>query len=483
VKSHEAVHDIPVTPISFYTSLDIVRRLSLMAGQVFLDAAIYWACLNFAASFWDIGTFDLWGERRLFFCGVFLICFFFNALYQFKSWMFWDEMREVLKSSVTALLLIATYLFALKLPLSRLLVFSSATLFVPTCLLGRYLFRRASVAAGLLKTPVLIVGAGKTGELYAKKVAEHPFMGCKVIGFLDDDPAKTGSRVADVPILGGLDDFAEVQRSTGTEEVVVAISTASRELLARILDVVGMRVKRVSYIPDMYMLTTFSASIRDLDGLPLISASQGLLNPVNKAVKNFMDYSGAILALILFSPVFLYVAWKIKRDDGGNIFFENDRVGQNLALFKMHKFRTMVPDAEKMLENLLKDEDLRRDFEVAYKFKDDPRVTKVGRFLRKNSLDELPQLFNVLKGEMSLVGPRPILKEEIGLYYGEKKAREIMRVKPGITGFWQVNGRNDVNFQERIELNLYYIHNWSPWLDIVILFRTIHVLLNRNGAY
>ncbi|MDR1623031.1 MAG: hypothetical protein LBS00_11710, partial [Synergistaceae bacterium] len=179
MKSQQAVHDISATPISFYTSFDIVRRLSLMAGQAVLDVAIYWISLSFVVHFWGLRTFNLWMEREIFFCGVLLICFSFNSLYQFKSWMFWDEMREVLKSSLTMLLLIVVYLFALRLPLSRLLVFTSIALFVPTCLLGRYFFRRVAVAANLLRTPVLIIGAGKTGELYAKKVAEHLFMGCK----------------------------------------------------------------------------------------------------------------------------------------------------------------------------------------------------------------------------------------------------------------------------------------------------------------
>jgi undecaprenyl-phosphate galactose phosphotransferase len=488
VKNYEAVHDIPAAPVSwytFYTSLDIIRRLGLMAGQAVLDVTAYWACLSFAASFWNIETFDLWGERKLFFCGILLICFFFNSLYQFKSWMFWDEMREVLKSSVTALLLMAAYLFALKLPLSRLLVFTSVALFVPTCLLERYMFRRGAAAAKLLRTPVLILGAGRAGEIYAKKVEGHPFMSCKVVGFLDDDPSKADSRVAGVPVLGRLEDFAAVQKETGAEEVVVAISTASRELLARILSIVGMRVKRVSYIPDMYMLTTFSASmrLRYVDGLPLISASQGLLNPVNRAVKSFMDYSGAVLALLLFSPVFLYVAWRIKKDDGGEVFFRHRRIGQDLAPFDVYKFRSMAPDAEKILKEMLKDDNVRREYEIAFKFKDDPRITKIGHFLRRSSLDELPQLFNVLSGEMGLVGPRPIVKREVELYYGEKTARRIMCVKPGMTGLWQVSGRNDISYEERIKLDLYYIRNWSPWLDIVILFRTIQVLLNADGAY
>jgi undecaprenyl-phosphate galactose phosphotransferase len=200
-------------------------------------------------------------------------------------------------------------------------------------------------------------------------------------------------------------------------------------------------------------------------------------------IKAFMDYSGAILALILFSPVFLYVAWKIKKDDGGDVFFKHRRVGQDLFSLGVYKFRSMVLDAENMLKEMLKDEGLRREYEIAFKFKDDPRITKVGHFLRKSSLDELPQLFNVLKGEMSLVGPRPIVKREIELYYGEKIARQIMYVKPGITGLWQVSGRNDISYEERIKLDLYYIHNWSPWLDIVILFRTIHALLYATGAY
>jgi undecaprenyl-phosphate galactose phosphotransferase len=133
---------------------------------------------------------------------------------------------------------------------------------------------------------------------------------------------------------------------------------------------------------------------------------------------------------------------------------------------------------------MLQNEELRKEFEAAFKFKEDPRITKVGHFLRKYSLDELPQIFNVLKGEMSLVGPRPIVSKEVELYYGELVARQIFRVKPGLTGFWQVSGRNDVtDYQQRIDLDLYYIRNWSPWLDIVILFRTIQVLINAHGAY
>ncbi|NLL37851.1 MAG: sugar transferase [Fretibacterium sp.] len=468
---------------AFPPTLVLLKKPFLAVLQAALDIFIYSFCLTFF-TYLRGSPSGFWPERRVFLCSLIFVIFLFNSLYYFRNWMFWDEMKAVLRSSIIALLILVTYTFSLKLTLSRLILYASFLLFVPLCLLARYVLRRAAVALGLLRTPMLVIGAGKTGELYARKVASHPFMGCVIVGFLDDDDDKQGTTVAGLPVLGKLKDFERFQRQFGVEEVVVAISTASRKLLARLLDLVEMRVRCVHYIPDMYMLTTFSASIRDVDGVPLISASQGLLNPLNRTLKHVMDYLGALVALLVFSPLFCYIAWRIKKDDGGTAFFAHSRVGKNLKPFKMYKFRTMIPDAEKVLQEMLKDEKLRQEFEVAFKFKDDPRITKLGRFLRRTSLDELPQLFNVLKGEMSLVGPRPIVMREVELYYGQKTAQQIFKVTPGLTGFWQVSGRNDVlDYQQRIELDLYYIRNWSPWLDIVILLRTVQVILTSKGAY
>ena len=278
---------------SLPASFDLAKRLTLVGTQASLDVALYLACLNVVRAIWRSEFPPLLMERELFFSCVLLVCFFFHSLYSFQAWLFWDEMREVLKASLAVSLLVILYFFAFRLRMSRLILVVGMVLFAPTCLLVRYAVRRAATAAGFLRTSVLVIGAGKAGEIYAQKVAAHPFMGCKVLGFLDDDPNKAGVRVADSPVLGRLDDFKEVTRNLKVDEVVVAISTANRELLTHVLNIVDMRVKRVSYIPDMYMLTTFSASMRDIDGLPIISASQGLLNPMNRLLKNVMDYCGA----------------------------------------------------------------------------------------------------------------------------------------------------------------------------------------------
>ena len=180
----------------------------------------------------------------------------------------------------------------------------------------------------------------------------------------------------------------------------------------------------------------------------------------------------------------IYAAWKIKREDGGKIFFSSKRIGKNLTQFSMHKFRTMVPNAEEILKEMLKDEKLRKEYEDSFKFKNDPRITPIGSFLRRTSLDELPQFFDVIMGKMSLVGPRPLLLSEIELSDVEDTAKQIFYVKPGITGLWQVNGRNDLkDYDERMKMNLYYIHNWSVWLDITILLKTPLAVFSHKGAY
>ena len=451
-----------------------------------IDTCIYWLSFSLIIALWFNGKVQaqFTFEVKAFFTGTMLAVFWFNSLYDFKNWIFWDELKALLKSSILIILVIVLYLYSQKFDISRFTIAAGVLIFIPLNLGARYLFRRIFFCLGLLSTNIIILGAGKTGEIFAEKIASHPFTACRVIGFLDDDPEKLGKIIAGFPVLGRLEDFMKIYETTRIDEAAVAISTASRNLLTHILDIVEFHVRQVHYIPDMYMLTTFSASIRDVDGMPVISASQGLFNPVNRAVKSVMDYTGAVIALIVFSPIMLWAAWRIRREDKGPALFIQDRVGWKTKHFNVCKFRTMYVDADRRTQELFKNSEILADYHKGIKLKHDPRLTKIGRILRKTSIDELPQLFNVLKGEMSLVGPRPIVQREIELYYGYRTARQIFHVKPGMTGFWQVSGRNDVDdYNRRIDYDLYYIHNWSVWLDIIIMIRTIKAVLKGSGAY
>ena len=382
------------------------------------------------------------------------------------------------------LLVSALFIYTSKVNLPFVFIAAGLGGFLAVDLTLRYFFRRVLFSFGVLHKSVIILGAGSAGELFAQSINSSPFIARKVVGFLDDDESKQEKVIAGVPVMGKLADFERIQSELHADEAVIAITTASRKTLAGTLNVVEDYVDRVLYIPDMYMLTTMSATVRNIDGMPIISASQGLLNPVNRFVKGVVDYVGGFAALVLASPLMMYAAWKIKQGDGGSVLFRHKRIGRELRPFWLYKFRTMVPNAEEMLREMLKDEKLRAEFEEAFKFKNDPRITEIGQVLRRTSMDELPQIFNVLKGEMSLVGPRPIVQKEIELYYGYRTARQIFHVKPGMTGYWQVSGRNDVDYyNRRIDYDLYYIHNWSVWLDIMIMIRTVREVFRGTGAY
>lgn len=198
-------------------------------------------------------------------------------------------------------------------------------------------------------------------------------------------------------------------------------------------------------------------------------------------IKTVMDKLAAFCGLVVLSPLFLFIIYKIRKD-GGPAFYGHVRVGKDGKPFKCWKFRSMILNSAEVLEELLKnDPAAREEWERDFKLREDPRITKIGAFLRKSSLDELPQLWNVLKGEMSLVGPRPVIEDE-RKYYGEKWA-EYLSVKPGMTGLWQVSGRNDTTYDERVEMDADYVHNWSLWSDFTIIFKTIFVVLDHRGAY
>ena len=425
-------------------------RIIAAIFQAVIDAIIFRLSFWLTVSFFMAGriTRTLTPEASTFFTGTMLAVFYFNSLYSFKTWLLWDEMKAVLKSSFLILLVVVLFLYSQKFEISRFMLSAGIIIFIPLCITSRYIFRRAAFALGILSTNIIILGAGRTGEIFAEKITDNPFTLGHVSGFLDDDESKQGLTVAGFKVRGTLEDFPVICAKERIDEAAVAISTASRSLLTHILDIVEFHVRQVHYIPDMYMLTTFSSSIRDVDGMPVISASQGLLNPVNRAVKSFADYTGALAALVILSPVMVYSALKVRKKYGGQIFSRQKRSGLDGHVFSLCKFRTSGRG-------------------------------KTGRRFRRSYIDEFPQLFSVLRGEMSIVGPKALTPEDMLHVYGEDTAQKISAVKPGITGFWQISLREN---DKRIcgEMNLYYIRNWSLWLDLVILIKTIFIILFRS---
>lgn len=424
-------------------------RIILAVLESALDVSVYFLSFSLAA----LGKTHLafTSETQIFFAGTILAVFCFNSLYSFKTWLLWDEMKAVIKSSFFALLVAVLYLYSQKSALSRFAVLFSMMIFAPLCVMARYVFRRIIFALGILSTDIIILGAGRTGKIFAEKITHHPFTLGKIAGFLDDDESKIGTTVAGFRVMGKLEDFEKLCAEKNIDEAAVAISRASRKFLADILNLVEFRVRQVHYIPDMYMLTTFSPLVRDFEGMPVISASHGLMNPLSRCVKSFSDYAGGVIALVIFSPLMLCTACKVRMKYGGKILSSQERTGLNGEKFMLYKFRSSGESG-----------------------------TDIN--LRRSYIDEFPQLFNVMKGDMSLVGPKALFTGDINYVYGENATGKIASVKPGITGLWQISDHSENDRKIRGEMDLYYVRNWSLWLDAVILMKTFLTIFFRKHS-
>ncbi len=329
--------------------------------------------------------------------------------------------------------------------------------------------------------PVLILGAGETGQQIARRLARQPGLGLKPVGLLDDDP-RLEEVPAIVPVLGGTDRAPELARALGVRIAVVALPEEPRSRRLALLDRLSESFPQLVYVPDPPGFSSLWVTPKDLGGVLGLEVRKRLLLPGPRALKRALDLALASVLGLALAPLFLILAAWIKLDSPGPVFFGHRRLGLGGRPFVAWKFRTMVQDAEAVLADYLaRNPDARAEWAARQKLRNDPRVTRAGRILRKFSLDELPQLWNVLKGEMSLVGPRPIVEEEVPRY-GEA-VRLYFRVRPGMTGLWQVSGRNDTTYAERVELDAYYVRNWSVWLDLYLLARTAWVVLTRKGAY
>ena len=395
-----------------------------------------------------------------------------------------QELRKQVTASLYAWLILAagTVLFDQTLALSRAALVTGLALSTLALPLVRALTKRLLHRLELWGRPVYILGAGQAGRRVAKSLKTHYLDGLIPVAFFDDDPAKVGQTIEGVPVRGRLDAARHFGVDEGVRHVIVAVTRASPDLLTAVLRTQGRAFDKVQFIPDLSGLPTSGVTVSSLDKLLALEIQNELASPVNQAVKRMLDVIGVGLGGLLISPFVGLLALAVVLDSRGPVFYGHRRVGKDGRVFKAWKFRTMVPGADKILErHLAQNPALRAEWEATQKLREDPRVTRVGKFLRRYSLDELPQLWNILAGEMSLVGPRPIVTEEIPKY---GKAFELYKmVTPGLTGYWQVSGRSDTSYEYRVELDDYYVRNWSVWLDLVILLRTPGAVLKSDGAY
>ena len=345
-------------------------------------------------------------------------------------------------------------------------------------LLTRTLTRRLLIRLGRYGRPVSIIGAGKTGRLTTSYLLSHPEFGLRPVAIYDDDPALSGCQVAGIPVLG---DLELAGNQPLTVHAIVSIPGARAERQSEIIRKMLEAYPITWTTPDLFGVPSQSLQPHVIGTHATLEVRNNLRSLQARLIKRSIDLAAALLGGVLISPFLLAIALAIRVDSQGPALYVATRLGRGGEPFRCYKFRTMHRDAEQRLEQVPEDPERRREYETFHKLKEDPRVTRVGRWLRRTSLDELPQILNVLLGSMSLVGPRPYLPSEQGKV--GKQGGFILQVHPGITGLWQTSGRNQLSFSERVEMDSFYVSNWSIWLDLVILLRTARVVLTRRGAY
>jgi exopolysaccharide biosynthesis polyprenyl glycosylphosphotransferase len=360
-------------------------------------------------------------------------------------------------------------------------LFAFALLAVALVPLARATARAVARRSTLYVQNAVIVGAGEVGQLVGRKLQKHPEYGIDVVGYVDSDPVESALGDPDVPVLGDIVDLPEVVESHRIERVFVAFSRDTHEEMLEVLRLLRRSHVQVDIVPRLFEVIGPRMQLHTVEGLPLLGAPPMRLSRSSRFAKRALDLVASAFGLVLFAPLVALIAVLIKLDSPGPVFFRQLRVGSNDKPFRIFKFRTMRRDAEELKDGLrhlnVHLEDDPRMFKVA----DDPRVTNAGHFLRRFALDELPQLFNVLRGEMSLVGPRPLIIEEDD--HVREWARTRLQLKPGITGMWQVLGASDIPFEEMTRLDYIYVTNWSLWGDVRLLVRTLPALARARRTF
>ncbi|MBB6015685.1 undecaprenyl-phosphate galactose phosphotransferase WbaP [Deinococcus radiopugnans] len=346
-------------------------------------------------------------------------------------------------------------------------------------LIFRYGVRALLVHWGQYGRDISVIGAGRTAALTIAHLRAHPTYGLRPVATYDDNPVLHGTGVHGVPVVGPI---ALALTDPLTEQALITIPGARAEIQRQLVNSIYAAFPITWVVPDLFGVPNQALQPHNIGTVASLEIRNNLRSGRARLTKGMIDVLAACILTALLLPCLLVIVVAIKLDSPGPAVYRARRLGHGGRPFNCYKFRSMHSDAETKLRDVLANcTDLKAEFDATHKLKDDPRVTRVGAFLRRTSLDELPQLFNVLRGEMSLVGPRPIVQAEIvkyGAVYGIYK-----QVRPGMTGYWQVNGRSDTTYDERVGMDQFYVTNWSPWLDLLLMIQTVRVVVVGKGAY
>jgi len=415
---------------------------------------------------------------------IYIIFFHINGIYT-KRMQYWLSVKEIFKTNIYIMVTLIFIMFIAHIAgtTSRLFIFLLWIFSFLLIILFRFFLKIILDKCKILRVPILIMGAGKTAALVLQELKNDIGLGYYFVGFLEDN-IPDERVVAIIPQLGKFSDAKRVIAEMKVSHILVIAPGLDDSTIQEIVYSLQPFVKEIAFIPDMGKMPLATLDMESLiDGHVVIFKIRNNLSVWhNKAFKFCFDMICTFIGMILISPILVFIGVWIYLDSPGPIIFKHTRIGKNGKEFYCYKFRTMCVDAEEKLKNLLKhDPQAKEEWEKDFKLKEDPRITKSGDFLRKTSLDELPQIFNVLKGEMSLVGPRPIVEAEVVRY--SKYIADYYMVRPGITGIWQTSGRSDVTYDERVQMDTWYVRNWNVWLDIILLWRTFKVVIDKKGAY
>ena len=412
------------------------------------------------------------------------VCWFWVHLrhYTYRK-PFWFELKEIFRTLVIFFVIELAIIAFSKLYVSRtlwMLTWFWALILVP---IVRIFFKKLLLKLNLYQKDTVIIGSGQNAKDVYRALADESYLGFSLCYFVSSDIIPENGKNEIKVIDARNKDIISLQQ-LDTKAVQFILALDDEMILDSWLRYLALnKYRSVSVIPNIRGIPLYGTDMSFLFSheMLLLRVNNNLAKRSSRILKRIMDVLGSLGIIILLSPVLLYLYFSVKKD-GGNAIYGHPRIGRNGKMFKCLKFRSMVVNSKEVLDELLRtDPEARAEWEKDFKLKNDPRITKIGAFIRKTSLDELPQLFNVLKGEMSLVGPRPIVADELERYQDD--VEYYLMAKPGMTGLWQVSGRNDVDYNTRVYFDSWYVKNWSLWNDIAILFKTVNVVLKKDGAY